>query len=451
MNQEVLKWLVLILEERFGYKFDLDIYNNTLILSYFPGKKKIIFDRLDPIFNCSISDFSCHQWCASLEGFVGIISDELFMPSSVSPIDKLVELNDLGATVHYDILGLVYWMMNRIEEIGRDDLDAHNRFPAIHSHAYKHNYLDRPIVDEWLDILGQIILKVWPELALRKHQFSMKVSHDVDFPSEYAFKSWSYMPRAMARHLLKEKSWKKALLAPYVKLATEDVLHPYDPSNVFDWLMDISEENNLKSAFYFIAGRTEPSRDSDYNIEHPIIRNLLRKIHQRGHEIGLHPSYLTYKNPELIRQECQKLKQVCLEEDIHQNIWGGRMHYLRWEHPTTLLAWENAKLAYDTTLGYADIPGFRCGTCFEYPAYDPVNHKVLNIRVRPLIVMECSVLAEHYLNLSITKEAEEYFLHLKRMCYKVNGCFTLLWHNSYFHNDNLFGMYEKVIIFNEFN
>ena len=32
------------------------------------------------------------------------------------------------------------------------------------------------------------------------------------------------------------------------------------------------------------------------------------------------------------------------------------MHYLRWENTTTLQAWDEAGMNYDSTLGYADQP-----------------------------------------------------------------------------------------------
>ena len=70
------------------------------------------------------------------------------------------------------------------------DLDSHERFPATASHAFKHDYLDRPVVDEWLHLLGQVIQQQWPDLEMKRHEFNISVSHDVDQPSLYAFKPW---------------------------------------------------------------------------------------------------------------------------------------------------------------------------------------------------------------------------------------------------------------------
>lgn len=128
------------------------------------------------------------------------------------------------------------------------------------------------------------------------------------------------------------------------------------------------------------------------------------------------------------------------------NELGGRMHYLRWEHPTTLQAWNDAGMTYDSTLSYADLPGFRCGTCFEYPAFNAVTQQQLKIRIRPLIAMECTVIAERYMGLGYGAETQAKFAELKDKCRKVNGCFTLLWHNSHFSNQADFETYKQVIL-----
>jgi hypothetical protein len=335
-------------------------------------------------------------------------------------------------------------MLNRVEEIGRIDLDAHGRFPAKSSHAFRYGYLERPIVDEWLHILGQVIQRNWPGIELKQHAFSMKVSHDVDEPSLYAFKSYRTIGRMMAGHLFKRHDVQAFFTAPYVRLATKDVLHKLDPYNTFEWLMDVSDANNLKSAFYFICGGNH-SYDADYNPENPIIRNLMRRIHTRGHEIGLHPSYGTCEQGELIKLEANCLKRICSEEGIEQKEWGGRMHYLRWEQPSSLKAWSDAGLSYDSTFGYADHPGFRCGTCFEFPAFNPVSQEIQSLRIRPLVMMECSVIDDAYLGLGTTNAAFNMALGLKDVCKRVRGCFTLLWHNSQLTNLNNRNFYEKIV------
>lgn len=106
------------------------------------------------------------------------------------------------------------------------------------------------------------------------------------------------------------------------------------------------------------------------------------------------------------------------------------MHYLRWDHSITLRGLCQAGLDYDHTLGYADRPGFRCGTCFEYPALDPLDEDTLNIRVRPLILMDDTLLSEKYLGASDLITKLSIAQALKESCKMVGGQFSLLWHNS---------------------
>ena len=300
---------------------------------------------------------------------------------------------------------------------------------ATASHAFQHGYLERPIVDEWIGILRQVISRLWPRLLLVQSQFQVVVSHDVDTPSAYAFGRKRSLARRMAGDLLKRRDLAKAVSAPWIRLKSKQHLQPRDPFNTFDWLTDTSEAAGIRSSFYFICGRTNPSLDAQYEPEHPAIRHLMRRIHERGHEIGLHPSYDTCAHPERIAREGQRLQRICKEEGIEQSQWGGRMHFLRWQWPTTAHGWELAGFHYDSTLSYADRPGFRCGTCHSYPMFDPAAQRPLRLIQRPLIAMECSVIAHPYLGLGYGPAALALFQRLKQRCKMVQGTFTLLWHN----------------------
>ncbi len=441
ITDAALRWLEVILAERFGHTWHLSRDDGALRLQLAGAEGSILFDTQCEGFTQANSEQLCTHWNAEREGWMSVLGGPLPAPGVAELPSPLIEQRGDEHVIRYDTLGLTYWMLARVEEIGRTDLDNHERFPAISSHAYKHSYLDRPVVDEWLHVLGQVIQRQWPAVALKWHEFSIKVSHDVDQPSLYAFKSWPTIARMMAGHIIKRRDLKAFFTAPYVKLATRNELLAADPYNTFDWLMDVSEENNLKSAFYFICGRTNPARDADYQPEHPVIRRLMRRIHERGHEIGLHPSYNTFQSPALLKKEGDRLKRICAEEGVHQTQWGGRMHYLRWEQPKTLRVWAEAGMNYDSTLGYADRPGFRCGTCHEYPAFDPVMQQPLTLRIRPLIVMECSVIDEAYAGMGVTNAAVKLMSILKERCAAVDGIFALLWHNSYLQAHDLGAMY----------
>ena len=393
-------------------------------------------------FGDAVAD--CGEFDAEREGWQAPLERSLPAPGIARLREPLIEAAPDGYILHYDVLGLACWMLSRAEEFGRMDLDGHGRFPATSSHAHRHGYLSRPVVDEWFKLLRQVARRMWPELKLSEPGFEVQVSHDVDRPSEYAFCRPRQVLRGVAGDLLRRRDWRSAALRPWAWFWNRK-LHAADPYNTFQWLMDASERRGLRSAFYFVCGRTEPRFDPQYEVDGPAIRGLIRCIHGRGHEVGLHPSYGTYLDAEAIGRETRTLRRVCAEERVSQDSWGGRMHYLRWSAPTTLWAWQNAGLTYDATLGYADHTGFRCGTCFEYTAFDPTASQRLRLRIRPLIAMDATVLSESYMALGATPAARDELVKLKGSCRAVGGSFTLLWHNSSLASHEERRLYEEVL------
>jgi hypothetical protein len=435
-SDPMLRWISIVLSERFGHDFKLEQHDrNSLRLFLANDRHEVVFAQNPTIFTRSDSNLHFSSWDAESDGWFSVLGSPIPAPGVEAIRSPLIKKIPNGIYVSYDIIGLAYWMLSRQEEIGRTDLDIHSRFPAASSHAFKNGYLERPIVDEWLNVLGQIIEQTWPGIVLKQNQFAINVSHDVDVPSRYGFLSWRKLIRAMIGDLVRRRELKAPLFAPIIRIKGRRELHAADPANTFDWIMSNSEKKGLRSAFYFISKKFDLHSDG-YDIDSPAIRSLLKRIHKRGHEIGLHPSYYAYRNPEVIAEEANRLRRICFEEGIDQNVWGGRMHFLRWEHPLTLRAWSDAKMDYDSTLCYADHPGFRCGTCFDYQAFDPVKQEILPLRIKPLIAMDVSIMEKCYLGLGDGKDAIQYIQKIKSICGKVGGTFSLLWHNCNLASNN---------------
>ena len=353
--------------------------------------------------------------------------------------EETIELN-------IDIFGSIFFMLSRYEEFVKPDRDQFGRFPAAASLAYQEGFLHRPIVNEYVEILWTCMKKLWPGIKRQPRKFQMHVSHDVDHPYQYAFTHLPLLAHNLAGDLLKRHDLAQGLSRIHAWSQVKQGNLIADPFNTFNWIMDLSEKHSLISAFYFITDITDKKRDGNYNIRHPFIGQLLQLIHQRGHEIGLHPSFNTYQDPEQTKEEFMLLQQVCAEESIQQDIWGGRQHFLRWCNPTTWQNWEKAGLNYDSTLSFADAAGFRCGTCHEFPVFDLATRQTLNLIERPLIVMECTVLDQRYMGLGQNiVEAFDYIKGLKDTCRQFNGEFTMLWHNHRFVSPVERELYEQIL------
>ncbi|MEM9118926.1 MAG: polysaccharide deacetylase family protein [Cyanobacteria bacterium P01_F01_bin.56] len=355
--------------------------------------------------------------------------------------DSLVKLG-------LDVFGSIFFMLTRYEEYVKPDRDQFGRFPATASLAYQEDFLHRPIVNEYVDILWACVKKLWPGLERQPRKFQMHVSHDVDSPYQYTFTNFSLLARNLAGDLIKRRNLEQGLFRMRTWNQVKQGNLAADPFNTFNWLMDLSEKHSLISAFYFITDTTDKKRDGNYSIHHPAIRQLIRHIHRRGHEIGLHPSFNTYLDAAQTQKEFDILHQVCMEEGVEQQSWGGRQHYLRWSNPHTWQNWEKAGLSYDSTLTFPEMPGFRCGTCDEFPAYDVVNRKPLNLIERPLVVMESTIFDERYLGLGHDlSQAFDRIVDLKQTCRKYRGNFTLLWHNNHLTTSDERDLYQQVMVY----
>jgi hypothetical protein len=193
--------------------------------------------------------------------------------------------------------------------------------------------------------------------------------------------------------------------------------------------MGTSERHGLQSTFFVKSAASDPRFDDPYPLDAPFVTALLMEIHARGHKVGLHPSYLTHRDGARIKAEFVSLLETCERLGIRQAEWGARQHYLRFAAPVTWRHCADAGLAYDATLGFADRPGFRCGTCYDFRVYDLEARRPLSLYERPLTAMEVTLLGDAYLGLSLGM-ARERIARLAAVCRRFCGCFRLLWHNS---------------------
>ena len=90
---------------------------------------------------------------------------------------------------------------------------------------------------------------------------------------------------------------------------------------------------------------------------------------------------------------------------LSKNYGEATTFFLRYKISTTPQYLNDVGLDYDETLSYADVPGFRCGICYDYPAFNLQTREKINLIIRPLILMECGVLDKDYLGLDIENGA----------------------------------------------
>lgn len=346
--------------------------------------------------------------------------------------DSYYAEHDHEISLGLDVFGSAFFMLTRYEEVVKDDRDKHDRFPAKASLAYQEEFLERPIVNEYLEILWTCMKRLWPGLYRKRRFYEVFLSHDVDRPLAVAGKPWPSVVLSCGADILRRRDLDLASRRFYARCYEGRGDFDVDPFNTFDFIMGVSEQYGLRSAFYFMANEKESATRFDglYSIEHPWIRKLMQRILQRGHEIGFHGSYNACTDAIRTKCEVEALRLAMQTEEIDKLSIGGRMHYLRWIAPYTWESWEYAGLDYDSSLIFAEHVGFRSGTCYDYSVFNVLTRRQLQLVERPLMIMETSMISPLYMNLSTEEEIYDTVACLRKNIRIFNGQFALLWHNS---------------------
>ncbi len=331
--------------------------------------------------------------------------------------NSTMQISDHQIQLGADLFAAIFFMLSRWEENANPARDEHHRFPGNESLAYKQDFLDRPVVNEYADLLWRMLQQMGYTGQRKSRQFKIVPTHDID---DLVFWTESNKKRRflnLAGDLVKRGQPKMAMHRWKSHAETQQDIKN-DPYNTYDHLMDLAENKGVSAHFYFMAGG-ETAYDRPYDLGSNLFKETINNIKARGHTLGFHASYDTYQTPDLFKDEKKRLEQA-----IEMEITEGRQHYLRFENPLTAQIWEGANLQTDSTLYYSGYPGFRCGSCYAYPLFDVLQRKQLDVIEQPLLAMDCcfeGIQAEQ-----AARQISEIKLHTK----KHEGDFTFLVHNA---------------------
>lgn len=144
----------------------------------------------------------------------------------------------------------------------------------------------------------------------------------------------------------------------------------------FEKIIELEKSYGFKSTFFFCVKRRH-KLDPYYSIKNKKIIGIIKRLDREGFEIGLHGSYLSYKNLSYLMEEKRILEGV-----LGKKVMGIRQHFLNFNDNTTKLQKE-AGFSYDSSFGFADNIGFKENKTAPFK-----THGLLEI---PLVVMDGSI------------------------------------------------------------
>ncbi len=317
--------------------------------------------------------------------------------------------------VPFDLFSAVFYLLSRYEEYFRIETDAHGRFEASMSLAYKQGFLQYPLVEHWCEELKKVLEKHHnAEIRFKRHQFSQLSTIDVDFAYLY--------------YGLSPKRWMAKLSLSVVKLNIKAVINQlfatinrkYDPYNSYEFI----QANTDAPIAYFILMSKNGGYDKNINPQGVTIKRLMLALSKYAAFIGLHPSYGSNTAPQLVKEESELLQQAIL-----QPVYHSRQHYLLLTFPHTYNTLIRIGITNDYTMLYADEVGFRASTCMPFCFFNVVTNQATELLLHSTCVMDVTL--SNYLKVNTTK-AKQMVQELMDVTKRFNGNFISLWHNNSF-------------------
>ena len=342
----------------------------------------------------------------------------------------------------FDVFGACFFLLTRYEELLVDRLDRHDRFPLEASVLSKHGLFKRPIVNEYCNFLKTLITVVQPKTSFKTRRFKKKISCDVDFPVDVAGASLTRTVKRIAARLFRDRS---------VKLACNDFLNylfrlgdsyrfDFCVNNLF-YISRINKEFGNDVAFNLLPLVTNEAYDMAIDFASENTSALISKILHDGHTIGFHPGYDSYDDEWCFVQSYKVLQGQM--DAYGYTVDSGRNHYLRYNIGVTPQFWEHIGAYSDSSLGFAEAPGFRASVCNAYTMFDLVAGKTLKLKQQPLVIMDVSLQdsfnRKRYFDSLSVLDVYEYFEGIVAF---YGGELSILW-----HNDNLVDrrLYERIV------
>jgi hypothetical protein len=280
-----------------------------------------------------------------------------------------------NSVLPFDVFAAAFYLVSRYEEYLPYKADKHDRFTPSESLAYKHNFLELPVVNLWAGWLREALKTHFPQLEFSPKPYSFIPTVDVDNLFAYRGKGPKRIVGAALRDGLKLK------LSEVANRAGAVVRIKKDPYNTFAMQNELHREAGLPN-IYFMLFAEFAEFDRNLPMHSPLMKRKVRKMSKET-TVAIHPSYRSNIDPAIVRYEKDALAKV-----IGQPVTQSRQHYLKMKLPDTFRNLVELGITDDYTMGYAAMPGFRASMATPYLFYDLEAETTLPLTMHPFMLMD---------------------------------------------------------------
>lgn len=329
---------------------------------------------------------------------------------------KVFFLSGKKSALPFDPFAASFYLVSRYEEYLPHIADSHGRFPARESFMYKEQVLDQPLVNQYARVLGQLLVEHNPGISFKEPEYSFLNSVDIDAASTYLGKGLIRSMGAYAKDLVNLRFGE---LIERTKCFAGIIKDPYE---TFDYQLNLQEKYGYRSIYFVLfarLGQFDRSLTLHSNRLHRYIKGISDFC-----EVGIHPSYRSNTNINIMEEELRRLEDV-----LNRDVTKSRQHFLKLSLPDTYRNLMELEITDDFTMGYASEPGYRAGICTPFHFYDLELERETNLRVHPFVVMDGTFI---YYQETKPQDAWNVIARQVETSRDFGGQFISIWHNRIF-------------------
>lgn len=307
--------------------------------------------------------------------------------------------------------------------------DSHGRYPAKQSLLFQKGWLDTPIVDKLIWLLGYCINKKPVD------QFEIIATADIDMALRFGGRSFF----VKAGSLIQDVLFRPTLLIDRVKA----MLSKKDPYQMeIATLPILTTTENFKVFILNHRQRTDKNKQIHSKTLALELRRSKKIFGVNSENWGMHPSWQNESKTMATQNEWQWEKTE-LENNLEIPVKHSRLHYIHLRLPNSYKILQQIGIANDWSMGYPEATGFRAGTSKPYVWYDLIDEKSMGIIIHPFCIMD--VTCKNYLNLSYILSIEK-GNKIKQQLELIGGTFCFIFHNESVSNSFPWKNWKNTII-----
>ena len=378
-----------------------------------------------------------------IEGTYRICPSGLLLEEGISPQniqssgegENAVLFRTENADHPFDIFSAVFYLISRYEEYLPHEEDMYGRYAYENSIAFKAGFLNIPLVNVWVQELSKkahaFFLQLssghkntdeTPTFNLQPSTFNFLPTYDIDM-------AWSYKEKGFLR------SAGGFLRQPTLGRIAAWLGMREDPFDSYRFLDRIHSSSGLAPLYFFLVAKNTGVYDKNISPANESMQMLIRE-HAEKYTIGLHPSWKSNEEKELLAEEKDRLEKIS-----GKSITSSRQHYIKVLMPQNYRRLLGAGITDDYSMGYGSINGFRASVASSFLWYDLTEEKITSLRVHPFCFMDANCFYEQKLS---PEQSYDELLHYYSICKQVNGTLITIFHNNFLGTDKAFAGWREL-------